>query len=796
MTTKPTYQLNFRAALMSGVGALAVIGLAAPGAFAQTAAPAAASSSATAAETSQSVMPEVIVTGAKSVAGGLMKVQTASEAMSSVTASAIQEKIAAASPLQLISTLPGVNFGSTDGFGLSIRNLLNVRGLDETEIGFMFEGIPGDDYFNYFPYTESWADNENISDITLTPGNSRLQDPILTASGGELIELVRNPRNTFGGMASESVGSYDGWRTFEDIDTGPIGQTGAKAFLSYSHTSANNYVGAGTNTRDHIDTKVVEDWSSTIHSSLFLSYNGWTNDRLPFLTLAQADKGLATNNFAQFAYVGNFTPGTATPNYYKALEVKKTNVYLSSTTDFDLSNTVTLHITPYYIYKLADYPGESLLSPSSIYSGNQLVTAAFDPSFLQGGKLVAQNNAWNQQYQLGINSMLEADLTPSNHLVVGYWHENFRIGNDSYYNLIASNGDIDGTSLSTALKTTSGAIIAGTHYTADSTTNEFYIGDTQSLLDDKLKVSVGFKELIWSVQAVNEVIGATPLVQANWNEALPRILVSYDLNPKSQLYANITTNARMPLIASTYFTDYSTTTGAVSQAANASQKPEYNISAQVGYRYHGPLIIDVNAFYMHLLNHQLSSLQNINNTLVPLAFTVGNETIRGASIEASTRSYAGFSLYGSGQYLDGTFDNNTPVSGTYLPTKGKQMVESPTWVASFGARYDHGPIFAELTEKYVGSQYTSFMNDQGMPAYETTDLSFGYRLPDYKAFSKPVARVSMTNLGNKSYISADATIVTNAVATTALNGKTIAAGTPNYYVGAPLTVMFTLSSNF
>jgi iron complex outermembrane receptor protein len=263
-----------------------------------------------------------------------------------------------------------------------------------------------------------------------------------------------------------------------------------------------------------------------------------------------------------------------------------------------------------------------------------------------------------------------------------------------------------------------------------------------------------------------------------------------------QLYANVTTNARMPVVASTYLTDFSTTSGAISQAANASQKPEYAIDDQIGYRYHGPVNIDVNAFFMHLLDHQLSTLQNINGSLVPTAFTIGNETIRGASLEVSTHSYGGFSAYGSAQYLDATFDDNTPLDGTYLPTRGKQMVESPHWIASIGGRYDNGRFFAEVTGKYVAPQYTTLMNDQTMPGYETVDLALGYKLPDYGALKKPVIRLNMTNIGNKSYISSVATVATNAVATKGLNGATIAAGTPLYYIGAPLAVMLTLSTSF
>ena len=186
-------------------------------------APAAATSTKTA--NPETIVEEVVVSSGKSIPGGLMKEQVAAETMSSITPAAIAEKLAAGSPLELASTIPGVNFGSSDPYGLSVRNFMSVRGLDQTELGFMIEGVPGTDLISYYPYSEAWADNENISDITLTPGNSRLQDPIISASGGEFIETIRQPRNTFGGMASASVGSYDGWRTFVDLDTGYISAT-------------------------------------------------------------------------------------------------------------------------------------------------------------------------------------------------------------------------------------------------------------------------------------------------------------------------------------------------------------------------------------------------------------------------------------------------------------------------------------------------------------------------------------------------------------------------------------------
>jgi iron complex outermembrane receptor protein len=378
----------------------------------------------------------------------------------------------------------------------------------------------------------------------------------------------------------------------------------------------------------------------------------------------------------------------------------------------------------------------------------------------------------------------------------GYWHERWHMNYRSFYNQLDQDGNASGTAESAAIRTTSGAVISGSSFTADTTTDQVFIGDTQSMLDDKLLISVGFKELFYSVGGQNKVIGADPNISAHWSEPLPRLLVSYDLNSSMQVYANVTTNSRMPNVAGTYVTQFSVSTGHFTSIGNTATKPEYSTGEQLGYRYHGLFNLDVNAFYMNLRNHQVSSLEYINGSLVNTAISAGGETIRGASLETATRSYDGFSVYGNAQYLYGTFDDTVPVGTDYLPTRGKQMVESPNWIASIGGRYENGPWFAEVTGKYVGSQFSTFMNDQRMPAYKTADLALGYRLPDYKVLSDSVIRLNLTNLGNKSYISSVASVTTNAVLTHGVNGTAIVGGTPLYYIGAPLAVMVTLSSNF
>ena len=738
---------------------------------------------------------DIVVTGTVGVAGGLMKRQTAAEAMSSITPAAIQERISVASPLQIANTLPGANFGSSDAYGLSIRNFLSIRGLDQTEIGFLVDNAPAISVANYYPYSETWADNENISDITITPGNSRLQDPIVNASGGEFIESIRAPLDRFGGKLSGSVGSFNAWRAFGDIDTGYLGNTGLKAYLSYSHASSRNYVGPGRNKKDHVDFRAQEDWSPSAHSTLFVSYDVLTNARLPILNLTQSLDGINNDRLDTYAYSATYVPGVTT-QYYPINIVHTKNLLISNNNDIDLSDSVKLHITPYFRYNETNGPSQSKLSPTSVFAGNTKVTPVIDPSYLQGGSIVTASNTHYDQNIIGVSGYIDAQLSTTNQLSFGYWYQHTLLRYHQYLEPVDQLGNFAGYSESTALRAADGTLITGQYDEIRTSTNQFFVGDTQSFFDDKLALTLGFKELYWRANIVNHVIGAIGETNVSWSRPMPRFLASFKIDGQNQLYANVTTNARMPLPQATYVTTFNVATGLNSAVANTAIKPEYTISSQVGYRYTGLFNLDFTAFYMKLKNHQVQGTQYVNGFLQTTAIEAGDETIRGASVEVSTRSYGGFSLYGNAQYLDATFDDNLPLRGDFLPNKGKKMVLAPDWIANAGARFARGGFYASVTYKYVSKQYSTFMNDQAIPSMSTFDLGMGYKFRELGPLKGTAIRLTVTNIGNKPYISTLSAAQPNAIATTGVNGTPLPAAAPTYYIAAPRAALLTISTDF
>jgi len=741
--------------------------------------------------------PEAItVSQTRRIAGGLMKRQHAPEATSSITAAAIAQKLTIASPIQLAATLPGANVGMSDAYGLSIRNDISVRGYDETEMGWVVEGVPGIDQAYLLPYSETWADNENLSDVTLIASTSRINDPVQSASGGEMIETVRDPSNKMGGDLSYSHGSYRGDRVFARYDSGYIGNTGIKMFASYSYTAADVFAGSGRSRKNHVDFKLQKDWGDIGRTSLFVSYTDWTNARSSPYTLAAWEKANAQgNNFSVGNYASSYVAGE-TSDYWKNYVYRRSNVLISLQNQFRLTHNLRLNITPYFHWTESDSPGQTSFSPDSLYNGSEKVSIDTSGMYVYTNSKGVQTvsalaNAAQTQFATGVNAYVQYDPTPHNHLIAGYWYDHWNMTALNGLSALDQNGNAASYTGGDLIRDTAGDIVTGTRYQMSSDINEFYLSDTQGFLHDRLKISAGFKEMMYYLSGTNELPGSQYHYSQAIAQPMPRVSISYDVRKDMQVYINGTTNARPPVPLSTYPNLYSISSGNVTQQGTNQGKMEYAINEEIGFRYHGLFNADVALFNSNLTNHQVTTMAYVNGASVNSAISVGGETMRGVTVELSTRPFYGISPYVNAQYLHATMDNNFSYGGVILPTAGKVAVKSPKFMANIGVMYARGPFFANLMFKWVDSQYSTFMDDQSMPAYKTVDLSLGYRLPKWSAFSRPVIKLNFMNLTNTPYLSSVGTVTANAVTTRGVAGQT-----PSYFLAPPLSVVMTASCEF
>lgn len=132
--------------------------------------------------------------------GGMMPPQTIAKSRSGLTRDYIAKQSPTSNPAALVASLPGVVYAGNDPLGTNDdQQGLTVRGLNQQEIGFLFEGIPAAAPVYLLPYTSAAADNENIQSLTLTQGSPDTRSPLYNAVGGELSETMHDPSHHFGG---------------------------------------------------------------------------------------------------------------------------------------------------------------------------------------------------------------------------------------------------------------------------------------------------------------------------------------------------------------------------------------------------------------------------------------------------------------------------------------------------------------------------------------------------------------------------------------------------------------------
>ena len=730
----------------------------------------------------------VISHSLRNAGGGLMIRQNEAKGESRVGQQYISKIAPASNPLQMISLLPGVNMGTSDPYGMSSRSDISIHGLDQTEIGFTLEGMPAADFDLYLPFSETYADAENISHITVSQETTDLTAPVINGVGGLISTTLRDPSEHFGGTVDASWGTFKADREFARIDTGLIGNSGIKAFASFSDTQANNFRGSGRNHRTHIDFKAVKEWGQGNRVALVMTANWFSTYRSSILTLDNWRKYGASSNYASTYAFGE-------TGYYKNYIYNQREFHVTAPSEFQLTDQLSAAVTPYFFTQWGPAPGGTTLNTTGNYNGTQPLDGPLVTPYQQNGTItaLAQDNV--TEYAGGINANLSYH-TKHNTVTLGYWYGYFDDAEYAPFQAINFSGETANNGDKYFLKTASGQTLTAQDTYIQSQTNAIYLGDTLGLLNDKLSISAGLKYVMISNRGVNNLPGPQHYVGASTAQPLPRFSIMYHLPHHQQIFANASASFRLPTIDPTYFNFYNISNGSISQLGQPKTKDEYAISEELGYRYQGDFNFSITLFNTNITNRQINSIISRNGSLLQATVNGGGETLRGIDVELGLRPWHHFSPYFSGEFLHATIDNNLLDGGDYLPTAGKTAVRAPKFQGSIGLAYDDGLFFGQFGLRYVDTQYSTFMNDQSMPAYLTADLGAGIHLPSWHFVKSPTLKLNLMNIGDAKYLSSIASPSMTAKGATGVHGTTISGSNPLYYEGAPFSLMMTASTNF
>ena len=722
--------------------------------------------------------------------GGLMGRQTAPASRSTVTRDYIAKQDPTLAPIQLIEHAPGANVASSDPFGLNDSTNITVRGLNQDEIGYLFEGMPIADVDSYAPFSSQWSDTENDQAISLDQGGGAIEDPLFNSAGGVLsVDLVK-PDEHPGGLIDYSFGSYKTNREFIRLETGEIGRSGVRGFVSFSNTTYGDWRGSGRGLRRHFDSKLEKDWGLD-HVEIVASYN---EDNQPFYDNPTLASYRAVGD--SYNYGSSFT-GPLDGSYWKLNQVSFKNLILSAPSHLALSNRLSVDITPYFYWGSGSGGGGTVIDRTGNTVGTEAVDLPLDVDrrlVQPNGSLLADSVFISSEFHPGLTASVAYRLDEHDTITGGWWFDYTDDHQRDAFVQPGDNGDLPNLYASRIIKFTNGRPFYDGDYHMVTQVNGLFVGDHASFLGDRLHIDAGFKEVMVNRTGTNNLPGPQYAVGYNEAQPVPRVAASYHLTRDDMVFVNAAGNFRVPTISS-YFNTYSTD-GALIGRGNPQLKSEYSIEEEAGFRHQGEVTFSATFFNYNFSNRNLATLVDFNGVLESGEVNAGGQTVRGIDVELGARPYYGISPYVSGEFLDATIDNNLQAGGDTLPTTGKRAVRSPRWQTSAGLTYDRGGLFGNFLYRWVDQQFSDFMNTEKIPSYGEIDMSVGYRLPDIGYARHPQLRLNLINLANRHYLSGPASISTNAQTVTGIYGTRIAGSAPIYYVAPGFAAMLTVTTGF
>lgn len=718
---------------------------------------------------------------------GLLPDQTAAQARSAVSGDFIAKQAPMLNAFQLVNLLPGANVSSSDPYGLSTSSSLTLRGLGQDEIGVVMEGAPQNDIGYYYAYPAQFADAENVRQVTLAQGAVDIDSPTVGGAGGLLSLSLDNPRTARGGLVDLSIGQYAARRAFVRFDTGTIGSTGLKAFLSYSITRAANWRGAGYDQRQHVDAKLLDNWGDDNRASLSLSFNDANSSTYPSPTLAdwQAEgRG--------FNYDTRYSAGAT--DYWRLYRAPFRNISISAPIHLKLSDRLTLDTAGYLQFGYGNSPYGTQLSTTGNFLGTEELTRPIAlPGAVDGTATVLGNFTGDQFRGGGVGKLtFEAG---AHTLTAGLW---FDYGTDRVLQTYTSIRE-DGRPVDPwgdqnhAIRTADGRLLAYENERTITVTKSFFVADSIAITP-RLRVDIGFKGVDVLHDGRNFLPGPQDRVRFDSFAALPRAGAHYQLDDRQQMFANITTNFRAP-DEYTLYDSYDA--GVLVGQGTTALKNEYSVSEEIGYRYIGSsLSASITGFHYHFRNRQLATVVDLGGAQINSTLNAGGQTSYGVDAEIDYRPAKGISFYVSGEYLHARLDDDIPIGDDLLPTRGKHAVSSPTYQLGFGGTYDDGRLFGSFALKYVDRQYATFINDESIPGYATLDLSIGVHLADLIDGRRTDLRLNAINVADPHVLSGVEAVTPNARDVIGRSGSLVAGAAPAYYIGSGRAVIATLSRAF
>jgi iron complex outermembrane receptor protein len=754
----------------------------------------------------------VVVTGKRLSEASVAIGTDRATATVSITREALLSAPAGITGLKMLESLPGFNVQANDALGMyEFGNSVSVRAFNFQQIGFLLDNIPmgRSDQFGGSPIYR-YVDNENLLRVTASSGAGDVALPSYASLGPIVDYFTQAPSQEAGGAISQTFGSDDLRRTFLRLEMGKVGPL--SGYVSGSWIKGDLWRGPGTIDRKHYEGKLKYDLPNGGDVTFQTVHNDYFDYDSPSITKAQY-AGTAGDLFGRkgryFAYLG--VPPTSVPfgtavtiptaslpetaagvpysnagyaQYYKfAINKRKDHLY-GLTLNTPLGESLDLTTTAYYEDKggYGVSPEAYATSLASYNAERLIVPGLFAPKGIQYGLSGVD----------GIRQGLTAKLAwhvGFNKIEAGLWLEN-----DDYhrtqnrYNV--EGGNPDGAPLFNE------RVHAQRDYKSLRETKQFFLKDTLTLMDSKLKLELGFKATdidykISGYRNPNDYINRRrPLLKDNWKDSfLPQVGAVYSLTGRDQVFASYSENMALPRGADDIFSAASPTV--------AGPAPETSTNWELGYRANHKTFNASVVVYQTEFKNRLQSFA----ALVPggggitETFFQNVGAVRAKGVEFSGqwkpellagKAYFNANVsYNSAKFQDDVLNYraSTTAAAATLAIAGKKVPDFPDWVVQGGVTVEpFDGLLMNISARHLESRFTNFINSEKVGGYTIVnayiDIGDGFAAGP---FSQIKARVNVDNLFDKEYLGTISTTVNTAA---------------SFRPAPPRTVQFTISADF
>lgn len=715
---------------------------------------------------------------ALSIGGGLMEIQTAPKAVSTISREAIQEAAPGATFVQLLDTIPGVNATTDDVTGLNDGEF-TLRGYTSDEVGITVNGAPINDSGNYRAYSTEYGDAENMGDITVQQGYPDQGAPVAGAAGGSVAWVTMDPRHKGGVDISQSFGSNGYRRTFVRLNTGDTGPV--RSWVSYSDNQVDLWRGAGGSKVTKIDAKSV--WTINDRNSISASVQYSRQMKTPYvgLTKRQAHENY-DQGYTDIWYPGRLNPkasgvaGTeANANYnYYGLHNNPFHALLASLDgEFTLSDSLHLSVVPYFQYGQGgvDSANSSAFTESTINDSRYpLVNQDLNGDGVvkgNGAVLVGSYN-YSNTYRPGIVIKFNQDLGENDNLEYGVWYEKPRQQQGLVYMPIdpvngvptdrwGDKGQLtypDGSTRSTfdqyTTTDTRKAFITNTwtpdeHWTLSTGLSYLWVERSGYMWEYPGSTGPIYYNKDGSVSKSYEA--AVTRQKRSWHKVTPSLGLKYQLDERNQFYLGVGQTFRAPVNGSVFNNAF------VSQANGeeaVNQKPETAWTYDLGWRFYGQRVSAVvDAYASNFNNKQVNGYDDLTGLTVYTSLPKVH--MRGLDAEMNIRLDRHWSTYVSYAYTQALMQGNMNAldNGIYY-TRGKTMVNTPRNMLVVGLHYSQGPFWGGLNVKARSAFWGDYSNSEKAGGYTTVNLNAGVRLRQgWGWLHHPYLKINVANLLNR-----------------------------------------------